>query len=715
MIKKYAIILILPLMVPFLSGFSFSQFTDPLYENVKQQAVQSFSDLFSNKVEIGSAGGRLIGQIILNDVKIGNDIKAKKIVINFSPIKYAMAKGDVVPAITSIKVFNGNANIVRGKKGDINAVHFLKPAKPGGGGIPFKANLFLYDCQAEYRDEAGLPYRLKDSLFKMQFENIHGGVDLSRAPQISIDLKASSGKNSIFIKGKANPDKNSFDIRLISKDMDMGSWAPYLLPFIDIHKGTGDLVFNLKNNDINMQLSGKADDVPFTVSGRLFDRLDLNIDVKDADLLKLKNIYPGTSALDLKGRGGLGLHLFGPYNDFKAEIKAKIGAGEIYGQKISGAVSAVYYKKKAAIEAAKISAYDGNILISGEVDFSSKVPHFKLTGNLDSLDLKKLSDGSPVISGRLSGRMEAGGTFDALYGEYNGKFLHASVMGQPIDFGQLKFRYGEGKFSIDSLSLTSLTAGFHGSGDILKDRNVSFSGSASGINLAGEGSLGGMSAKLDSFRGAVSFKFDDAFIKSPLKNLNASGTLEISSAKIGEQTIDRAIGGIELAQGRMKILNASISSGRSTILISGETGVGVPTDLKISGNALQFDDFKIFNSILPQEINNPTGSIDLDLKIYGTLNKIESADDFLGLNARGSLRTRNGSLGGIYFKEALLEASLENKELNINKIKLATTNSEITGRYLAANGSIEANLAGWFDLDDFSQVLKRIGMFKGTG
>ena len=66
---------------------------------------------------------------------------------------------------------------------------------------------------------------------------MRGTIDLTHLPRVKLDLSAASGKSTFFFKGEAKPDKNSFNFTLITKDLDIGVWAGYLIPYADLDPG----------------------------------------------------------------------------------------------------------------------------------------------------------------------------------------------------------------------------------------------------------------------------------------------------------------------------------------------------------------------------------------------------------------------------------------------------------------------------------------------
>ncbi len=717
--KKVITIFILLASAFFISGFTFSSMvsplTGPVYQNIKEQAVASFSGMFSGKVTIGSAGGVVIGQIVLRDVRIGSDIRAQKIVIDFNPIEYAKAKGDVVPAITTIRVIGGKANIIRKKNGDINALHFLKPAKPGESAVPFKAKLVLEDCRANYLDEGGLPYRKRDHPFGTELSNIRGIVDLVRPPKVKLDLYALQAGSQIHFNGDINQENNQIALKLVARDLDLSNWGTYVVPYLDVKKGRTNLVLDISNDRMDVQLAGAYEKASFTVSGQVVNRLDLSVSIKNADLKSLKEMVPDARNIDLSGSGDMDLTIAGPYDRIGAKVSAAVSRAEIYGQKFSGNAKLDYADRKLSLTGSNIYAYGGNLVVSGEADLSSAVPVLKLTSDLRGLDLNQIANRSPVVSGRISGKAEATGRVDDLTGYLKSDLTACSVFGQPIDSGEASFSFKNGELKIDSIDLISEKARLSGSGSLSSDRWLKLTASAKGILLKGTGIMGDMQAKVNDFNGSVAFRLDDEFIKAPLKKLIASGTTEVSDIMIGDQVIDRAAGGITLYEGKIDLINSYLMKGSSIVYIAGEAGANIPTSISLSGNRIQLSDLKIINAFLPGELRNPSGTLDIDVKVGGKLDKLNSPEDLLNLSIRGKIAISNGNFGGMALNRVYLDAAWENREIKIQDLNIGTARSEIAGRYLIRNGSIEAQLTGNLDFDDFSPVTKRAGIISGLG
>lgn len=128
-----------PLLVPLLltvailtSGFSVKEWRSSLNDSIRVEAEKSFSALFNRKVTIESAGGIIVGQIELKEMKIPELGRAEKVILNYNPIKYAFAKGDMVPALTKITVVNGDFEVIRDRRGRLSVLSLPGQRKRSG-------------------------------------------------------------------------------------------------------------------------------------------------------------------------------------------------------------------------------------------------------------------------------------------------------------------------------------------------------------------------------------------------------------------------------------------------------------------------------------------------------------------------------------------------------------------------------------------------------
>ena len=373
------------------SAFSFPNPAAPLYDNVKAQAVASFSDLFSGPVSIKSAGGRIVGRILLNDVQIGDDIHAQQIVINYNVIKYLANRGDIVPSISSIRVKGGEIKITRGRNGEVSAVRILKPPKPGGGGVPFKAKLILENCQVDYRDEAGLPYRALARPFHSRIDRLKGIVDLTRAPQIGINVEG----EGIFVKGSANLEKGQYDITLLARQLPLKIWGNYLIPNYDFQSGSAKLSLILNPKELRVTANGIAEDKPFSADGQIFmgpqtvlagsvrtrayeGAITANGKITFGREIPKFSAQAKFDRIDLaKMAGGVGVEgkasgtidLAGNFDEFSGRLKTGLTNARLLGQMVEEAGGAFHSKDgEIELEGLKLWSKQAEFLADGKLD-----------------------------------------------------------------------------------------------------------------------------------------------------------------------------------------------------------------------------------------------------------------------------------------------------------------------------------------------------------
>ncbi|MBI5699649.1 translocation/assembly module TamB domain-containing protein [Candidatus Saganbacteria bacterium] len=410
------------------SAFSFPNPAAPLYDNVKAQAAASFSELFSGPVSIKSAGGRIVGRILLNEVEIGDDLHAQQIVINYNVIKYLANRGDIVPSISSIRIKGGEIKVTRNRKGEISAIRILKPPKPGGGGVPFKAKLILENCRLDYVDEAGLPYRTPAKPFRSRIERLKGTVDLSRAPQIGINVEGreKEGGEGIYVKGSANLEKGSYDITLLAKKLPLKSWGNYLVPYYDFQSGSAELSLILNPKELRVTASGIAEDKPFAADGRILmgARMVLAGSVRmrafegaittNGELVFGRGI-PTFSAqakfdrIDLaKAAGGVGVEgkatgtadLAGNFNEFSGRLRTQLAGARILGQIVDEASGSFEYRDgEIELKDLKLASQQAEFLASGKLDRARRAQLFARARGI------KLEGRSPL--GELSCRIRS--------------------------------------------------------------------------------------------------------------------------------------------------------------------------------------------------------------------------------------------------------------------------------------------------------------------
>lgn len=213
-------------VVIFSSGFSFRDWKDSLNNQVKAEAEKSFSDLFHRKVTIQSAGGRIIGQIDLHQMSVPGLGRAEKVILSYNPIKYAWARGDMVPALSKITVVNGNIQVERAVSGEWNILSIFQ----GDGGKstpppPFRGIVEFKNCRAEINDQRGLGPEPKP--FTAELSGLGGSIDLRRPEKIKFFLAATDPQPA-KVKGQVEVKTGQFQLNISAKKLDLAKWAEYL-------------------------------------------------------------------------------------------------------------------------------------------------------------------------------------------------------------------------------------------------------------------------------------------------------------------------------------------------------------------------------------------------------------------------------------------------------------------------------------------------------
>ncbi|OGC04646.1 hypothetical protein A2276_01555 [candidate division WOR-1 bacterium RIFOXYA12_FULL_43_27] len=544
-----------------LSGFSLPNPTEALRENVRQQALASFRGLFHKEVKIGSAGGRILGQIVLKDVEISEDFKAKTVKINFNLVKFMQNKGDVVPAITSIEIDGGEVRAIRDKNNQINLTAlFVDPNAKSNTPIDFptKAKIYVKNSKAEYLDQP-LGYKNK-------FEALNGTIDLRQPPILRFTANTVSQGIKIKINGESNLAKQ-------------------------------DIKLEINSNPVNLTLN-----------------------------------------------------------------------------------------------------YAGNrLLISSSSD---------------------LNINAPGISGRAKSILNVSGTIQDLNGKITTVFTNASALGQQLDRGEADFSYNRGKIVLKKLDLKSKDASLSGHGTVLSDMETALFVDAKGIVLSGENFIGTTGAVIKRFAGTLSFKADHAFLSAPIRNLTASGRIEIENGKIADQIIDSASGEVSVSKGKIDFPFLVVKRKKSVLTVSGKTGINYPTDLKIAAHNLDLEDLKILNLFLPPREQNLTGRADFDLSINGLIEsetELLSLSPLLDLTYSGKLAVRNGVVHGVKIVSAEADFDFTRRCLAIRNAAIDGVNSKIIGSADYRNGIWSTATSGYLDTDDFASYLNEYGNFDGTG
>ncbi|MDD5594363.1 MAG: hypothetical protein PHG97_06465, partial [Candidatus Margulisbacteria bacterium] len=195
--KKFAPLILLLTVVLFSSGFSLKEWRSSLYDSIKKQAEGEFSALFQRRVAIESAGGLIIGRIDLNNFTVPGIGRADQVILTYNPIKYAFAKGDMVPALTKITVVNGDFRIERDRRGNFEILSSFSGGGAAGGPPPFHGWLILKNCRADYVDQRG--FGRTPAYFEVRAAAVNGALDLRKKDRVKFSV---SGKIPEFVKAQ---------------------------------------------------------------------------------------------------------------------------------------------------------------------------------------------------------------------------------------------------------------------------------------------------------------------------------------------------------------------------------------------------------------------------------------------------------------------------------------------------------------------------------
>ncbi|MBI5701130.1 translocation/assembly module TamB domain-containing protein [Candidatus Saganbacteria bacterium] len=683
---------------------------DSIYENIRQQALISLQGTFNRPIKIKSTGGRIIGKIILNDVSIGRDLNFERFVIEFDPIKYAANRGNIDPAISKIILVNGKADILRDASGKISIVDILKTGKEGGP--PLKAKLQLKNIEIKFKDVAGLPY--KKVPLEATFKNANGTINLQKFPNIDISLAAFQDKSVIAVKGSINSENNSYDLRLTAKNLDGKIFGNYLVPVLNFSGGSITADIKVKPENTVIAIDSILDNMQIKASGSMRKSLDLNVDIKNADLDKLKDSIPDLKALSLRGKIDAGLKITGTLKNINVVSKLSIKNGKFLNSGITGDAFLGYAGNKLEIKRASVKAYSGEINTSGSIGFVGGSPIINFSGRALGISLDKLSYGSPGIEGKLDIDYSVAGSLNKFSAKISGVLDGAALWDQPVKTLSGSFGYEDGKLIINGIKIASGQSEFEGSGAMSQDKDISLSCNAREILLSGKSDLGPIRLKVGHFLGDVRFKLDEKFIRAPVRNLAAAGTIEIGSSNIGAQKITSGFGDMAFTHGKIASANMHFFEGDSSIEVVGKVSTLEASDILIRSDRIRLEDLKILNSFLPLEASDPKGEIKLVLNAAGKLFEIKGANDLPRLNLSGKLSGRDIRIGDTSLSIASIEGSFIDNSLTINNAYVKTERSNFSG-YLrrAGNNNLQARLIGIADLDDLKFIILRYGAISG--
>ncbi|MBU0671836.1 MAG: translocation/assembly module TamB domain-containing protein, partial [Candidatus Margulisbacteria bacterium] len=762
--KKKFLLLVLALVVITTSAFSLKEWQESIYQQIKTETIKGLKDAFNTDISVGKVEGLLVGQVVFEDVVIPKIAKIKKIYVNYNLIKFA-AYQDIVPAISKITIVNGEFEVIRSQDDQLNVLSLLPQENPGGPAPPpFRAKIVFQNCRVNYVDHLG--FRGDARSFSETIYGIKGTVSFSRADRISLSLKGqlhqNLGPTPISLSGSTNLATGQYAFSVAAKKVGLGKWGNYVIPFepLVFTGGEADIALkllpaktpgwplsltgNFNFHDASGQIGGykidktygllslvddslalkdaqlRVNNVPLTVNGRYSDfvkhNLDFQVQLKAVKLKDIVALFPATQKLDLQGKADASAIITGTASSPQAKGTVNVLRGKFYSQDFAGKSAISFKNNVLSIEVPRLELYQGRVTGNCLIDFNLAWPSLSLKAKLDQLDLGSLAQNSPGIVGLAKGELYLAGPLNDLQGDLSASLSQAMFFGQPLDNLAAIFVVKDGDILLETLSATSKTASLRSSGKISQDLFFDLRASAQGIKLSGVGWLGKMETTVDNFQGDIKWQLDEKFFASPLKNLEASGEVSLSQGKIGEQQFDLAQGKLAMGQGLIRVDNLILSQKQSVLQASGQTGIGHPTSLKLSGQKIDLSDLKILNYLLPEEAKDPTGQADIALEIFGLITKeaqITSFDPLLDLNASGEISLYNTNIAEIPISSSQLDFLWQDRRLSFPHCSLLTANSNLTFSLLYEKEKIAASASGILDFYEFRQFTSPYGRLNG--
>jgi hypothetical protein len=737
---------------------------DSLYEQIKVETIKGLKANFNADIRISKTSGRLIGQVILENVSIPGYVTAEKIKVNYDMVRFAAGR-DIVPAITRITIINSNVNVSREKSGKLNVENLLLPLQPNSPPPPpFYGRIYFENCRVNYHDKLG--FRQNFPGFSWQSGPLNGWVDFGKKDKISYKLSGKIAPNSktkeIQLSGTQDFKKNQTNLTLTAKQLAIASWADYVLPFeqLKFHAGTADILLNLgpaKTPGWPVKLTLSADlhqsagrfgeynfdqvdgqlamvdetialrplklrvnKIPLTITGQLSNfkklKLDCQISVQQAEIKDVAALSPSTRHLDIKGLLNTEVKINGPLASLTGEGQAVISQGTFYQQAFSAQAGLKFTPGSLIITLKQASLYQGQATGNCQINFVDSTPRFSLALDFQGLQLASLAQNSPGVTGQANGALRLSGPLNNLQGNLVANLDKAQCFGQPVEQLQAGFAVKDGEMTLNHFVVASANAAFNATGSISRHLFFDFQANASGIKLSGKNWLGLLGARIDQFQGRVRWTLNDAFLSAPIKHLFAQGVISLSDGQIGEQTFDLAQGQVSLEAGKLYIENTIIAKNASVISAAGQTGLGYPTNLTLTGNQLDLADLKIINYLLPPEARDPQGTIDIGLNITGTIPKdqsIFSIGPLLSLDASGTIIATNSRLAKLQVVSASVKFRWQDSAISLLEGRFRTPASQLNFSYNQKANQLSGSASGSLYLDEFRQLTSRFGYISG--
>lgn len=757
--RKYLLILIFfPLCCGALYGFSLTDWKDSLDTSIREQAEQSFSDLFKKKVTIKEAGGIVVGQIVLKNVVIEDIGEVEKVVLTFNPVQYAIDKGDIIPALLKINVINGKLALTRNRAGRWNIDALLpKPNDKSSAPPPFNGQIILGNCEVAYHDQLG--FKGSPEEFRTVARAVNGKVDLGNKARITFSVGANVPE-TVKAAGYVNSKNGRYELTVSAQKLPLLKWGSYTVPLPGFtpQGGTVDLALRItqpktkgwaaalsgkvffynssaKFNDYELTgvygklfladeslafqgIGGRLNGLPVTVNGRFTDftkqKLDLRLGIKEAKLESLSTLIPGLK--ETKGLFNAALVASGTVAAPLLTGSLTVLDGKTYQQPFSGSATVSYADKIFRADLQRVLYQRGQV--SGPVVIAlNGAPRLDLKLAINALDLAALSQQTPGIEGLASGQLVLAGPFPQLKGLLTAKLNRASVFGQPMQSLNAEFQIKDGDFILDRLAGNAEQSSFIANGRINKELVFDLQAEANGLQLSGRGIFGPMKASLNHFKGRIGWKLTPAFLASPLRNMTAVGEAKLSNGQIGEQSFDRAEGLIEFVYGRIKVKNTVLQKGASQLNLAGRTGIGTETSFAVWTNGSYLEDYPLVNYLLPDEAKNPAGRFTASFEVSGYLppeTKITSLDKLLDLNYEGRIALTNGKLAQAPVSRGAAKIAWRDRTLYISDCRLEGPQLRFSlGLELVPGSKLKATIEGVTNLESLRELTDRYGRLTG--
>ncbi|MDI6731998.1 MAG: translocation/assembly module TamB domain-containing protein, partial [Candidatus Margulisbacteria bacterium] len=652
--KKAILLVVLGSAVILTCAFSLPNWPDSLYEKIRSETIKGLQYNFKREIKIGRAEGVVLGQMVFHAVVFPGFAKAEKVTVNYNLAKFALAR-DIVPAISKISIENAEFLVERDARDKWNILSLLPPPDPKAPPPPeFRAKLIFKNCRVKYNDQIG--FRAPKQAFAAEASQVSGVINFQKKNKILFSLA-----------GQINDPTSSAVLKLGG--------------FYDFTSG----------------------------------KYELNLVADKIDLVKWGNYMVSVPNPPFED-GSAQVH----FTLVPAQISGKVNVrdGSAYLQKFAGEINFSFADSNLTLDFNQLSFYKGQTAGRCQIAFRPKKIVLDLKAQINRLDLVLLSQNTPGITGLANGSLSLSGPVNNLAGSVSANLVKAALFGQPIDQLQVSFAVKESDFQINKLRASAPNALVTATGKISREMVFDLQTKAQGIHLSGQGLLGKMEAMVDQFEGKTHFKLDDKFLVSPLKNLTASGKCQVSQCQIGQQRIGSAQGNITIGEGLIRVENAALKEKDSILHISGQTGIGAPTYLKIHGEKLDLADFKIVNHFLPREAQDPSGLLNASIIITGELSKetlLTSLEPLLSLNFSTEALLFAANIADVPISSGNFHLNWENQNLVLSSSQINFLNHD----YLAANFSLndknqlDGNIHGVFDASVLNRFIKKYGALSG--